>query len=304
MNAAGWRRTAQTAAVVALALFAADRLAKQVFGRPPRRGACQTPPPGAVDVQIQALDGSTLRGWWLGPASTSGPVAVVMHGWGGCAADMIPVGDEFAALGLRVLLLDARGHGRSAEIAVASMPAFADDIRAALRWLPPSAPVLLVGHSVGAGACLYASVGSDNVAGVVSLAAIADPPSFMAAHLAPWLPGPLTRLALRYVEHAIGHRYTEFTPVNTIRKLQVPVLLLHGQQDTTVPVAEAHRLHELARGHSTLVVLPEADHASVEALELVRPELIAFLTGAGLVAHGMNTAGSAADFVPTPLTAQ
>lgn len=39
--------------------------------------------------------------------------------------------------------------------------------------------------------------------------------------------------ALRYVERVIGHRYDDFAPLRTIRDSQVPVLLVHGDADTT-----------------------------------------------------------------------
>ncbi len=268
------------------ALILADRAVKRRFGAPPRR-AHGTAPPAAHDVAINAVEGHVLRGWWLsaGPGG-EGPAALVIHGWGGSAADMLPVADPLLRLGLSVLLLDARGHGRSDDIAVASMPSFADDVRSGLRWLrnrPDVDPtrIVLVGHSVGAGACLFVAADDADVAGVISLASMADPREYMSRQLRRWLPGPLTKLALKYVEHTIGRHFPEFVPVNTVGRIRTPILLLHGARDATVPVADAHRLHALAPDTSTLVVVEDADHFSVEALD---PTLIAaFLEEAGLI---------------------
>ena len=77
------------------------------------------------------MNGSRLHGWWFG-SDDPGPAALVIHGWGGQASDMLPVADVMRGLGLNVLLLDARGHGSSDGISVASMPSFADDVRAGL----------------------------------------------------------------------------------------------------------------------------------------------------------------------------
>jgi alpha-beta hydrolase superfamily lysophospholipase len=211
----------------------------------------------------------------------------VIHGWGGSATDMIPVSDVLMSLGVNVLLLDARGHGRSDAGTVASMPAFADDIRVALRWMraaPQVDPsrIVLVGHSVGAGACLFVAAGDRDVAAVVSLASMADPGSFMAQRLRRRMPAPMVELALRYVEHTIGHRFTEFAPIHTIGRMTAPVLLLHGQGDMTVPVADAYRLHARAPHVSTLLVLPDGDHNSIEALGWARSDLSRFLADAGL----------------------
>lgn len=277
-------------AVLGVGLVPADRWLKRTYGRPPRRHSAikaGVSPGDAEDVQMIAVDGATLHGW-LRRSSSPPPraTALVIHGWGGSAIDMLPVSEVLLDLGLNVLLLDARGHGRSDDVAVASMPAFADDLRVALRWirLAPdvdASQILLVGHSVGAGACLFVAA-EDPVAAVVSLASMADPSSFMAQRLRRWLPGPLTGLALRYVEHVIGHRFTEFAPVYTIGRTKAPVLLLHGQLDTTVPVGDAYRLHARAPDSSTLLVLPDGDHFSIEALGWATPDLARFLQSAGI----------------------
>ena len=290
MGARWWWVVAVAAA--GASAVAADRAVKRIFGHPPRRHASIDPgavPLDAIDVQLRAVDGATLRGWLREPPSAQpGAAALVIHGWGGSAIDMLPVSDALLALGLPVLLLDARGHGRSDDAAVVSMPAFAEDVRAALSWMRAQphvdpARILLAGHSVGAGACLFVAAGDPDVAAVVSLASMADPSMFMAQRLNRWLPGPLTGLALRYVEHAIGHRFTEFAPVYTIGQIKAPVLLLHGRRDTTVPVADADRLHALAPANSTLIVLPDGDHFSIEALQAAGQDLAVFLHEAGLI---------------------
>ncbi len=273
-------------AILGVGAIVADRTVRRRFGRPPRRGFTGSPT-GAVDVQIDAVDGSTLRGWWF-ESTDPGPAALVIHGWGGQAGDMLPVADVIRRLGLNVLLLDARGHGRSADTSVASMPSFADDVRAGLEWLrsaPGADParIVLVGHSVGAGACLFVASGDPEVAAVVCLASMADPSALMAGMIGQYLPAPLTRLALRYVERVIGHRFTQFAPVHTIGRISAPVLLLHGAQDTTVPLADARRLHALAPEYSDLLVVADADHFSIEGLDTAEPRLRRFLQGAGVL---------------------
>ncbi|MBP7406851.1 MAG: alpha/beta hydrolase, partial [Candidatus Microthrix sp.] len=56
--------------------------------------------------------------------------------------------------------------------------------------------------------------------------------------------------------------------------------LLHGEQDTTIPPSDAYRLHAQAPAHSTLIVMPDADHNSIEALEGVTPAVLSFLRSA------------------------
>lgn len=242
-------------------------------------------------MALPGARGETLRGWLLpGPPQPPGapaPAALVMHGWGASAADMLPVAQPLLDSGLRVLLLDAGGHGRSDDVEFSSMPAFADDVTVGLEWLrarPEVDPerIALVGHSVGAGACLLVASRVPTVATVICLASMAHPREFMSRALGTRLPAPLVRLALRVVERSIGHRFDSFAPINTIGRVRVPVLLLHGARDSTIPVADAYALHRNAPPGSRLLVVATADHTTVEALDQVQPALRDFLQQAGL----------------------
>ncbi|HEY5185047.1 MAG TPA: alpha/beta hydrolase [Actinomycetes bacterium] len=106
------------------------------------------------------------------------------------------------------------------------------------------------------------------------------------------LPGPLAALVLRYVEHTVGHRFTEFAPIYTVGRVHAPVLLVHGQRDTTVPLSDAYRLHAQAPENSTLVVLPGAEHNSVEALDGAKPAVLAFISTAGVTGSPDRVGGA------------
>jgi dipeptidyl aminopeptidase/acylaminoacyl peptidase len=278
--------------IAAGALFGARNFRRR-YGRPPRRPlSVQPPASGAVDVRLPAANGLTLRGWFIASpgADRVRPAALVMHGWGGSAADMAPLAGPLLAAGMHVLLLDARCHGRSDDDEFVSMPRFAEDLESGLTWLRQRNDVdrsrlVLVGHSVGAGAGLLVASRDNKVAAVVSIASLAHPKVFMARTLGKRLPGPLTTLALRYVERTIGHRFETFAPVHTIGRVQAPVLLVHGDRDTTVPVADAYELHAQAPERTQLVIVKDADHTSIGAsIEEVTPALHAFLEDAGVTA--------------------
>lgn len=247
-----------------------------------------------MDVELIAAGGRALRGWFVGVPDAEGtrrPAALVVHGWGGSAADMAPLAGPLLAAGIHVLLLDARCHGRSDDDEFVSMPRFAEDVDSGLTWLRQRDDVdrsrlVLVGHSVGAGACLLVASRDSSVAAVVSIASMAHPEVFMARILGERLPGPLTRLALRYVERAIGHRFETFAPVRTIGRVHAPVLLIHGDHDTTVSVADAYELHAQRPERTQLVIVEGASHTSVGGfIEQLTPTVHAFLRTAHVTAE-------------------
>ncbi len=183
------------------------------------------------------------------------------------------------------------------------MPTFAADLRAALAWLRDrpdidSDRIVLVGHSVGAGAALFVAADDHAVAGVVSLASMASPVEFMTTQMTGRLPGPVIPLVLRYIQHLIGHRFTEFSPIDTISRSTAPVLLVHGTADAMVPVADVQRLHAQAPDRSTVLLLPGADHVGLDAIAQSTPALLQFLREAGVLDPGTTTPGRGARGMP------
>ncbi len=259
------------------------------FGRPrARRGtAALCGVPGALDVGVPGPGNARLRGWFLtgGAALEPGPAALVMHGWGGSALDMVPLAAPMREAGLHTLLMDARSHGRSDDSAITSMPHFAADVAAGLRWLRAHplvdpARIVLVGHSVGAGACLLTAHRDPGVAGVVSLSCMAEPRAVMTRLvLSAHLPGAVRWLALRYVEHAIGMRFAAFAPLTTLPTLTMPVLLIHGELDQVVPVTDAHQLATVAPT-ARLFIVPGVGHADIEGVAAVSAAVQEFVTRA------------------------
>lgn len=239
----------------------------------------------AEDVTIDGPRGRRLRAWFMPLPAPAGaqPAALVLHGWSGSASLMLPIAEPLLSAGLHVLVLDARSHGRSDDDDVSSMPGFAADAECALAWLRADPRVdadrvVLVGHSIGAGACLMIAARDPRVAAVVSLSSMADPAAYMGrAMRRRGLPAPLVRFVLGEIERAVGHRFTEFAPLVTISRLRTPVLLIHGDEDPVVPVADAYALQSAAPPGTDLVVIPGADHGDIERFLTIVPTVQAFL---------------------------
>ena len=66
--------------------------------------------------------------------------------------------------------------------------------------------------------------------------------------------GPLGWLVNRYIEAVIGTRFDPIAPRATLAQARCPVLLLHGRQDSTVPLADARALM-LRRGAARATLL-------------------------------------------------
>lgn len=250
-----------------------------------------------LDVAISTENGKSLFGWFV-PANREGkvPTVILLHGWGGNAETMLPLAYPLYEAGFAVLLIDVRCHGRSDEDSFSSMPRFAEDLGHTIDWLKRRADVdpkaiAAIGHSVGAAASLLAASRRDDIAAVVSIAAFTHPVAMMRR----WFAGkgipyvPVGWLMLRYIEWVISHRFDDIAPINTIRRVRCPTLVVHGGEDGTVPVSEAHAIHAARSGDHVRLKVVAGSHDDYADLDRELPVLVDFLSGVVKNANKTNT---------------
>lgn len=213
------------------------------------------------------------------------PVIVIVHGWGAGGSHMLFMVPPLVRAGYNVVVFDARCHGGSDDDGFASLPRFAEDtaaVLAHLRQRPDLGPIVLLGHSVGAGAVLLAAARDPGVRATISLSAFSHPAPIMTA----WMDGmgiprrplglPLDRIINRLTELFIGHRFDAIAPATSIRRIQGAVLLVHGDRDRTVPLWHAEALAR-ARPDAPLVVIPGLGHDDRAVFEAHVPRLLSWL---------------------------
>ncbi|PCJ75445.1 MAG: alpha/beta hydrolase [Rhodobacteraceae bacterium] len=238
-------------------------------------------------VSVPIRRGKALFGWYLEASDASdAPSVVVLHGWGANAEIMLPVAQPLYDAGMNVLLIDARNHGQSPWDGHSAMPKFAKDAGAAVDWLyanTQTSKVALLGHSVGAAAVLLEASRRDDIAGVISIASFAHPEWLMQRWLQRLrMPAKLIKLVLRYIEMLIGHKFDDIAPMETIKAVSGPVLLVHGDADKAVPVSDFEAIKANMAGKDQSLLIAGAHHGSIDKIEEHGHEMVAFLRAAGL----------------------
>ena len=265
-------------AVLGAIAVATPRILKRAFA-PPVRAVDGDPADydlTGIDIWIDGPNGKLLHGWWV-PVDRPAPVVIVLHGWGGNSADMLPIGPGLAASGFHVLFLNARMHGFSDDEDFMSMPRFAEDLRAAIGMVRERGDVTsigVIGHSVGAAASLYAASMDERIDAVVAVAPFAHPEEMMRRNFP--FPAPMTWAVLEIVERMIGHEYDDFAPRNRISQVNAPVMLMHGDADTVIPVGDSIELHERLPS-SELLIVPGGTHTDFEPFRPYFPTVDAIL---------------------------
>jgi pimeloyl-ACP methyl ester carboxylesterase len=92
------------------------------------------------------------------PTPQSMPTALLVHGWGGQAGQMLPIAKALIAQGIAPIILETPAHGRNAG-ATTAIPQFARAVEFAVAKLASEGITThaLVGHSAGATACAFAA---------------------------------------------------------------------------------------------------------------------------------------------------
>ena len=232
---------------------------------------------------------------WLLPVENSTETLVILHGWGGNAEMMLPIAAPFHKAGINILLIDSRNHGNSDPDSFSSMPRFAEDLNKSVDWLKQNHPnksqkIAVLGHSVGASAVLLAASKNKDIDAVISISAFAHPEWLMQRFLENLhlrslrLPQVLIALILRYIQWIIGHSFVDIASLHVVCDVEVPILLVHGKEDTVVPIEDARAIIDHCPDpHITLFEIDDAGHESVDKIELHAERLITFLRDSGLL---------------------
>ncbi len=245
-------------------------------------------------VSLAGARGQRIAAWIITPAvapagtpngTTPVPAVLALHGWGANASTLWPVVDPLVAAGLAVMLVDASCHGDSGDEPFMSLPRFSEDLATALQALRADpaidpARVALLGHSVGAAATLLHGAHHHDVRAIVSLAAFAHPAEVMRR----WLSehriahAGIVEVILTHVQRVIGTRFDAIAPIRLVRRIDCPVLFVHGAGDTAVPPADAQRLCGASPCGELLIV--DGDHDLRGALAPHTARIVDFLRSA------------------------
>ena len=229
------------------------------------------------------LPGSTgyllFRRSWL-PRSAD-RIIILVHGYGEHSGRYEHTASDLARAGFEVHAYDQQGHGRSGgnRCHVGRFEHLLDDLEgfvAAVRAERPPLPVVVVGHSMGGlVVAAYASQRNPKVAGVVTSAAVLSMPEgvsrarVIAARVLKWLaprlslasqldPKNLSRdpvVVRAYLEDPLVQRKITASLASEMLSamkraaaaaaaVRVPMLILHGEDDSICPVAGSRNFFE------------------------------------------------------------
>lgn len=224
------------------------------------------------DVSITTPDGAVLRAWTIYPQHSNHDAAILLHGLGDNRLGMTGYAQLLLAHGFTVLLPDARAHGASRGSLATYGLLERNDIHQWFDFLEAQTHprcIFALGESMGA-AQLPQSL--DTHAHFCAVAAESPFASFreiaydrmgQPLHVGPWLGRTLLRPLVEVAFLRARMKYhldmENISPENSVGATTIPVLLIHGQIDSNIPVRHSRLIH--ARNPNTQTwEVPDADH--------------------------------------------
>lgn len=214
-------------------------------GRPPVDAAL----PGAESSMIETSDGERVLAWGVRPAPGR-PVILYFHGTGETVYSRPVRFKNLARAGFGIVGLSYRGYASSTgspseEGLRRDAEAFYDHVRAR----HPGSPVILWGYSLGSGVAVR--LASERPVDGLVLEAPYTSITEVGSRWFPYLP----------VRHLMSNQYRSDERIGRVR---APLLVLHGKQDTVVPVELGKRLFALANQPKRIELIDQGDHLNLD----------------------------------------
>ena len=241
-----------------------EQLVRQFLYHPTRLPKDASPPAwteGAEEVWMRAEDGNDIHGLYWAPPEGSAeqpgprPTILFLHGNAQTVFEWALVQRELAPAACGLLLIDYPGYGKSSGVPTeASLQAAG---RAALSWLvrereTPAHRVVVFGKSLGGGVATELAA-THQVRGLVLESTFCSIPD-VAKRLIPFMPTSLVFRTERY------------DSLSRMPRIGCPVLVIHGDRDALIPVAQGRELHARANQPKALHIVEGAGHNDVSVV--------------------------------------
>ena len=231
----------------ALAVRAAHRL----FGTPmpPRWLARRTRWDASWKIERWAFEDASVT-IYTQPIAPHGPIALLLHGWGGQARQMLPLAQALAQQGLRPVLVEMPAHGQS-DGSVSNLPQFARAIEYVVARLQQEGHSLraVVAHSLAANAAAYAASRGLGIERLVLLAPPASPREYTRLFAHVFGLSEATRAGMqKRIEAREGVLMPQFEPEAVGPRIRVPTLVVHDREDSINRFADGMAYAHAIRG--------------------------------------------------------
>lgn len=222
------------------------------------------------EVYVQTNDGLKLHGTYF-PQGNEKKVVLCFHGYTSEGMkDYLALSDYYLKKGYGLLLVDERAHGESEGEYIGFGCLDRQDALCWLDWIVErcgeNVEILMHGTSMGGATVLMASglTLPPQVKGIISDCGFTSPKEVFThvMHSMYHLPAfPVIPAANVINKRLAGYGMDECNAAREVRKATVPILMIHGDADTFVPVSMCEEIYENIASPKQKLIVAGAAHA-------------------------------------------
>ncbi|MDP4144651.1 MAG: alpha/beta fold hydrolase [Bacillota bacterium] len=243
------------------------------FIKPKLRKSSIIPPCCGVndyeDISFYSRDGVLLNGWLL-HSKGSKKTLIMCHGYGQNRlfgeGKTLEIANEFIKAGYNVIMFDFRGHGNSELKHVTIGYNEQQDLLGAIDFAEKKGiakKIGVMGFSMGAATALSCLDKTNTISFAIADSPFSDLKSYLGSNLPNWtgMPKFLTNLTMVNMKYIYGINFDKVSPIKSVQNSEVPILLLHGYEDTVIPYSDSEKIAENFKNpKSKLLLFQYADH--------------------------------------------
>lgn len=237
-------------------------------------------------VEVESYDGLKLKAVFLKNENSNGKAVILAHGYKGGKEQMPGITKFYYEQGFDILKPDARGHGESEGDYIGYGWHDRKDYQKWIQLLVSEkneTEILLHGFSMGAATVLMTS-GEElpsEVKGIIAdsgYTSVQDELAHQLRYLYHLPAFPLMEVTSAVTKLRAGYTFTEASALEQVKKNNLPLFIIHGDQDELVPTEMAYALYEAASGDKELWIVPGVKHteAYTDQVEEYQTRLKAF----------------------------
>ena len=223
------------------------------------------------NIILETFDGWKLSCWFIPQKKKNHGTIIYLHGVGDCKIAGMAFARSLYEKGFNIFLYDSRQHGES-EGSYCTYGFYEKyDVSAVTRYLQSRkekeiGKIGLFGTSMGGAVAIQAAAINSHIAAVVSECSYTSLRIVFVDYQKRIIKLPwhfLRNIALVQSQKIANFKARLVSPLEDIKRVHVPILIVHGKNDTFIKSEYSKMLYDAANKPKRLLLIDNADHNDV-----------------------------------------
>ncbi len=223
------------------------------------------------NVTVETFDELKLSCWFVPQKKKARGTIIYLHGVGDCKIAGVAFARFLYSKGFNIFLYDSREHGESEGYYCTYGFYEKHDVSSVIAYLQSRRDVKigkigLFGTSMGAAVAIQAAAIDHRIAAIVSEGSFTTLRTIFVDYQKRIVKLPwhfLRNIALMQSQKIANFKARLVAPIEDIKRVHVPILIVHGKNDSFIKAYYSKLLYDVANEPKQLVIIEGADHNDV-----------------------------------------